>query len=78
MDDNCVTYRKYRNHFRLGGYYLKIDGKINELKAWLNKPYVGSKNYCGLAELSGEYLYYLIKMALEEKKQRELVLKTQF
>lgn len=69
MDDNCVTYRKYRNHFRLGGYYLKIDGKIQELKAWLKKSYVGSKTYFGFSEISEEQLYYLIKEALSEKKQ---------
>ncbi len=69
MDNNCVTYRKYRNHFRLGGYYLKIDGKIDELKAWLIGHYKGSKTYHGFSEISGEGLYYLLKMALEEKKQ---------
>ena len=69
MDDNCVTYRKYRNHFRLGGYYLKIDGRIQELKAWLKKSYAGSKTYYGFSEVSEEQLYYLIKEALSEKKQ---------
>lgn len=69
MDDNCVTYRGYKNHFRLGGYYLKIDGKISELKAWMNKAYAGTKSHYGLAETSGEQLYYLLKMALDEKKQ---------
>ena len=69
MDDNCVTYRKYRNHFRLGGYYLKIDGRIQELKAWLKKSYAGSKTYYGFSEVSEEQLYYLIKEALTEKKQ---------
>lgn len=69
MDDNCVTYRGYKNHFRLGGYYLKIDGKILELKAWMNKAYAGTKSHYGLAETSGEQLYYLLKTALDEKKQ---------
>lgn len=69
MDDNCVTYRGYKNHFRLGSYYLKIDGKVLELKAWLNKAYAGTKSHFGLAETSGEQLYYLLKTALDEKKQ---------
>lgn len=69
MDDNCVTYRKYRNHFRLGGYYLKIDGKIHELKAWLKKTYTGTKSHYGSSEFYGEQLHYFIKTALEEKKQ---------
>jgi len=69
MDDNCVTYRKYRNHVRLGGYYLKIDGKIQELKALLKNHYAGSKTYFGFQETSNEQLFYLIKEALSEKKQ---------
>ena len=69
MDDNCVTYRKYRNHLRLGGYYLKIDGKIQELKALLKKHYAGSKTYFGFQETSSEQLFYLMKEALSEKKQ---------
>lgn len=69
MDDNCVTYRKYRNHFRLGGYYLKIDGKVHELKAWLKKSYAGTKTHHGSSEFYGEQLYFLIKTALDEKKQ---------
>lgn len=69
MDDNCVTYRKYKNHFRLGGYYLKIDGKIQELKAWLDKPYCGTKTHYGIGNFYGEQLYFMLKMALEEKKQ---------
>ncbi len=69
MDDNCVTYRKYRNHLRLGGYYLKIDGKLQELKALLKQHYLGSKTFFGFQETSNEQLYYLIKEALGEKKQ---------
>ena len=69
MDDNCVTYRKYRNHFRLGGYNIKIDGKVQELKAWLNKPYSGTKAHYGAGEYYGEHLYYILKTALEERKQ---------
>ena len=69
MDDNCVTYRKYRNHFRLGGYNIKIDGKVQELKAWLSKPYSGTKSHYGAGEFYGEHLYYILKTALEERKQ---------
>lgn len=69
MDNNCVTYRKYRNHLRLGGYYLKIDGKVQELNAWLKKKYSGTEAHFGISEFYGEQLYCLIKSALDEKKQ---------
>ena len=69
MDDNCVTYRKYRNRFRLGGYNIKIDERVQELKAWLTKPYAGTKSYYGAGAFYGEHLYYILKTALEERKQ---------
>ncbi len=69
MDDNCVTYRKYKNHVRLGGYYLKIDGMVQDLKAWLKKPYKGTRSHCGSGEIYSEQLHFLLKTALEERKQ---------
>ena len=69
MDDNCRSYRKYKNHFRLGGYSLALDGDVFEKKAWLLKPYKKEHGYCGYAECFEEQLYFLLKTALEEKKQ---------
>ncbi len=69
MDDNCRSYRKYKNRFRLGGYYLKLDGSILEKKAWLKKPYPKEHKYNGFVELGFEQLKFIIKTALEEKKQ---------
>lgn len=69
MDDNCKSYRKYKNRFRLGGYHLAIDGKISEIKAWLKKPYKHTDNHCGYGEYYGEQLSLLIKNAMQERKQ---------
>lgn len=69
MDDNCRSYRKYKNHFRLGGYALNIDGDIFSKRAWLKKPYRGEHGYKGYGEVTYEQLSFLIKTALEEKKQ---------
>ena len=69
MDDNCRSYRKYKKHFRLGGYYLKCDGNLFEKTAWLIKPYARSKGYRAYGNLVDEQLSFLIKNALEEKKQ---------
>ncbi len=69
MDNNCRTYRKYKNHFRLGGYSLAIDGNILDIKAWLKKPYKHEGGYVGFSEYYDEQLSFLIKTALEEKKQ---------
>ena len=69
MDDNCRSYRKYKKHFRLGGYYLAIDGDITQKKAYLNRPYKKEHGYKGYTVLQDEQLHYLFKTALEEKKQ---------
>ena len=69
MDENCKSYRKYKNKFRLGGYHLIMDGRFDELKAWLKKPYKHSKTYCGYGEYYGEQLSCLLKEIFSEKKQ---------
>lgn len=69
MDNNCRSYRKYKNHFRVGGYLFKLDGKLSEKKAWLTKNYKSEGNYKGYSYLLDEQLCFLIKSALEEKKQ---------
>lgn len=69
MDDNCRSYRKYKNGFRLGGYALAIDGSVSEKKAWLKKTYKKEHGYVGYSEYFDEQLSFLIKTALEEKKQ---------
>lgn len=69
MDDNCRSYRKYKNGFRLGGYYINLDGSILEKRAWLKKAYPHEKGYVGYAEIFDEQLKIIIKTALEEKKQ---------
>lgn len=69
MDNNCKSYRKYKNHFRLGGYYLQIDDELFKKKAWLSKDYKREKDYLGYSYVVDEQLSCIIKMALDEKKQ---------
>ena len=75
MDDNCRSYRKYKNHFRLGGYYVSLDGSILDKHAWLKKHYPKEGKYCGYSEIGYEQLSFIIKTAIEEKKQ--LVIKAE-
>ena len=69
MDNNCRSYRKYKNHFRIGGYLVKIDGSLAEQKAFLSKKYKKEKTYKGFSYVHDEQLSFLIKTALDEKKQ---------
>lgn len=68
MDENCRSFRKYKNHFRLGGYYVELDGKLEHGGAWVSRAYRRTSHY-GHNELVDEELEFIIKTALEEKKQ---------
>jgi len=69
MDNNCRSYRKYKKHFRIGGYYVKIDDELITKKAWLKKPYKNEHSYLGYTTFVDEHLTFIIKTGLEEKKQ---------
>jgi len=69
MDDNCKSFRKYTNHFRLGGYYIELDGDLTKKTAWLKKPYIHGHGYIGYGNYFDEQLKFIIKSAIDEKKQ---------
>ncbi len=69
MDDNCVSFRKSKNGFRLGGFSLSLDGTISEKQAYISFNYKHEKNYKGYLEFFDEQLIYFLKTALDEKKQ---------
>ena len=69
MDNNCRSFRKYRYHFRIGGYYIKLDGNILSSSAWISKPYKGTKDFKGYSHIFDEQLGIIIKTCYEEKKQ---------
>ena len=49
---DCV--RQYKNHFKLGGYKLILDGSPQGRSAWMSEPYAGSKDFCSYPWLSDE------------------------
>lgn len=69
MDENCRTFRKYKNRFRLGGYTVALDGNLHTGGAWIKSPYKKSLGYNGCARVTDEELCYIIKTAISEKKQ---------
>ncbi len=59
---------KYREHFKIGGYKVFLDGSPQAKTAWLTKPYKNS-DYCGYPTLTDDMLYKHIKRAINENKQ---------
>ena len=71
MDDNCRSYRKYKNHFRLGGYHITLDGLLLNKRACLTKKYPKEKRDAMLravknAGYSSDDLRKAIKLIAEE------------
>lgn len=61
--------REYRNHFRIGGYKIFLDGSPQGRTAWMRSPYVGDDDYCGYGTMTDEAVYEAIKRSLEENRQ---------
>lgn len=61
--------RDYRNHLKLGGVKLFLDGSPQVRTAWLRKPYQGEREYCGYPTLTDEAVERRLRLALEEGLQ---------
>lgn len=46
--------RKYKNHFKIGGWKLILDGSPQGKSAWLTKPYEDEEIYCGYPNMSSK------------------------
>lgn len=60
---------KYRQHFKLGGFKVFLDGSPQGKTAWLTKPYENEKEYCGYPIHRDEELKKYITIALNKKQQ---------
>lgn len=60
---------QYKNHFKLGGFKVFLDGSPQGKTAWMTKPYEGEKEYCGYPIHSDEELKKYICVALDKKQQ---------
>lgn len=61
--------RTYRDHFRLAGYKIFLDGSPQGRTAWLRKPYEGETEYRGYPTMKTEEIEHAAKKALEEQMQ---------
>ena len=60
---------KYKNHLKLGGYKVFLDGSPQGKTAWMTEPYVGEEEYCGYPIHRDEKLQEYIVHALNEGQQ---------
>ena len=77
MDDNTgdllkesADYDKtYRNHFRIGGLKIVLDGSPQGKTAWLSSPYEGEKDYRGYPAKTDEEVFKYAKEAIARDEQ---------
>lgn len=59
----------YRDHLRLGGYKIFLDGSPQGKTAWLTEPYQGEQEYCGYPIYTDEQVEELVKEAVQDNRQ---------
>ena len=60
---------KYKDHVKIGGYKLILDGSPQGKSAWMTKPYENCGDYCGYPRYTDEQVTTFIKEALEDEQQ---------
>lgn len=70
FEKNRQMDQKYRNHLKLGGYKIILDGSPQGRSAWLSEPYEnGSGQDCGCAYYDDETVKKYLMQAVQERKQ---------
>ncbi len=58
--------RGYRDHLKLGGVKMFLDGSPQARTAWLSRPYEGESEYCGYPRLTDEQARDRMSLAMDE------------
>ncbi len=70
MEQHPEYRNQYKNHLKLGGYKIFLDGSPQGRTAWMQEPYQDAADgYCGYPIKTDEKLYSLICQALKEGQQ---------
>lgn len=69
MDSNADIVGSYKNHLKIGGYKILLDGSPQGRTAWMSEPYADSEDYCGYPWLREDQVHEYIKRALDDNQQ---------
>ena len=61
--------KKYKNHFKIGGIKIFLDGSPQSRTAWMRTPYIDDKEYYGYGTMNDEDVKKDVESAYEEKLQ---------
>ena len=59
----------YKNHYKIGGLKVVLDGSPQAKTAWLSKPYEGEESYCGYPAWKDEDLKKVTDLSVKEGLQ---------
>lgn len=59
----------YKDHFKLGGLKIFLDGSPQGRTAWMRTPYQDSPDYCGYNTLTDEQVTDFVRLAARENLQ---------
>lgn len=69
METHRDIARTYKNHVKIGGYKVVLDGSPQGKSAWMSEPYEDSGDYRGYPWLTDEQLHISIRRALTDGQQ---------
>lgn len=61
--------KKYKNHWKIGGYKIFLDGSPQAKTAWMRTPYQGDESYFGVSTMKDEEVDKDIQIAKETSMQ---------
>ena len=68
-DRGGIYKTRYKDHLRLGGYKIFLDGSPQGKTAWMSKPYEGEKSYAGYGTYQDAEVTAFFETALRENVQ---------
>lgn len=70
LNKNSKIVNKYKNHLKIGGYKLVLDGSPQGRSAWMSEPYLGgAPDYCGYPWMPDDKVEEYAKIAVKEGRQ---------
>lgn len=60
---------QYKNHFKIGGYKIFLDGSPQGRTAWMRIPYPDSDGYCGYPTISEEDIFSVLEKSQANNMQ---------
>ncbi len=70
MKNDGDTYKDYKNHFKIGGYKLVLDGSPQGRSAWMSEPYLGGEeDYCAYPWMQDDVVNDFVHQSVSEGRQ---------